>query len=142
MFVTLNAWADGGVTAKAFLQAIYAPYTTEGSNSLAREHVYSQPMLKLMARDTELAGDEVGYLNGDPLCDCQDYAAFRPDISVSEKLGKATANITFKNGERESKLALSLVQESGQWRVDDVVSAEGSLREALRKSNKNAAKKH
>lgn len=135
------ALAGDSSSAANFISGIYAPYAVaSNAKPLPRETIYSKSMLALIARDAELAGGEVGYLNGDPLCSCQDYTAFEPDVSVSEYLGKATAKIDFMNGDHHTMLTLKLIREKEDWRVDDVIDENGSLRQALITSNKSVEK--
>lgn len=121
----------------AFVERLYATYADDQPR-LPDKQIYSKSLLRLMARDAKLAGGEVGYLNGDPLCDCQDYESFRADIGITEKLGGAEAKIDFSNFGREVHLTLVLIRENNAWRVDDVLTGDESLRKGLEKSIKDA----
>src|SRR5262245_38727285 len=61
--------------AEKFLRGVYAHYRDSNAPApeIKDEDIYDAPLLALMAADSEAADGEVGYLDGDPMCDCQDY---------------------------------------------------------------------
>jgi hypothetical protein len=127
--------------ARQFLESLYANYRVDGEgvpNQTVKEaDVYDTSLVVLMHANQQAAGDgEVGYLDGDPLCDCQDFdiRAVKLDFKAVGK-NQLVATVMFHNLDRETTLRLALRFTSGGWRVADVISASGSsLRASLQKS--------
>jgi hypothetical protein len=127
--------------ARQFLESLYANYRVDGEgvpNQTVKEaDVYDPSLVVLMHANQQAAGDgEVGYLDGDPLCDCQDFdiRAVKLDFKVVGK-NQLVATVVFHNLDRDTTLRLALRFSSSGWRVSDVLSASGdSLRAALQKS--------
>jgi hypothetical protein len=128
-------------TARHFLESLYANYRVDGEgvpNQTVKDvDVYDPSLLVLMHANQQAAGDgEVGYLDGDPLCDCQDFdiRAVKFDFKAVGK-NQLVATVMFHNLDRDTTLRLALRFTSRGWRVADVISAsDGSLREGLQKS--------
>ena len=58
---------------KAWLEHVYAGYRSESFNPFDHPDRYFSPRLAAaIAEDARLAKGEVGYLDGDPICQCQD----------------------------------------------------------------------
>jgi hypothetical protein len=127
--------------ARQFLESLYANYRVDGEgvpNQTVKEtDIYDPSLLVLMHANQQAAGDgEVGYIDGDPLCDCQDFdiRAVKLDFKAVGK-NQLVATVVFHNLDRDTKLRLALRFTSRGWRVADVISAsDGSLREGLQKS--------
>jgi hypothetical protein len=125
LILALVAWpALGFDTPKALVEAIYAPYTTLGAATAQDPAQYYSERLKgLVARNA--AGGEEGaqILAFNPFIGAQQ--ALLRDLVVSEPtvMGpKAVVTVSFHNFDHASLLALSLVQEAGGWKVDDIAS--------------------
>ena len=124
--------AQDAASAKAFLQSIYSRYHKGGSGidvsgPRAGRYLHSS-LLALLREDRRLASGEVGVLDGDPLCGCQDWdGIFNLKIEVREpQADKAEAKVSFslfRDAKREDlrSLAITLAQEKGAWRVWNVV---------------------
>jgi hypothetical protein len=128
-------------SARAFVQRVYAGYAREDFNSLDHIDRYFAPPLAAAIRDDErLADGEVGYLDGDPLCDCQDFSELKPRIERVRMHGRAAADarILLDFGTSDARIvSLQLVLTKGGWRVADVATKEEpSLLGALRRSNR------
>jgi len=90
-----------------------------------------------IAKDS--SGGEVGALDGDPLCDCQDYGRLSVQIvslrQPNPRSASASVRVTFGPHDFRN-LRLSLVQTPAGWRVADVVDPYGrGLLGALERSN-------
>ncbi len=146
LYFAAAAAAPVSETPGGFIQRIYAGYAHQNYNPLDRPDRTFTPKLTTAIRDDErLANGEVGYLDGDPLCDCQDYAKLRATIRSLKVSGKANAiaavHITYGTGEARD-LKLTLVRTANGWRVADISSPEEpSLLQALEKSNAEARKR-
>ncbi|MGA0600036.1 DUF3828 domain-containing protein [Caulobacter sp. KR2-114] len=116
--------------AKAFLEGLYANYAKGAStdnNAFApmdkdAPRVFDKAMVDLLARDAKLNGpDEVGFIDGDWLCDCQDYDKITATVTVQSATATAAkAVVDFKVFDQMHRNAFDLVKEGGAWRVHDV----------------------
>lgn len=136
------AAAQPADTPRLFVTQTYARYRHDGFNPLAHPALYFTPTLAAaIAKDA--SGGEVGALDGDPLCDCQDYGRLSARIvSLSQPDPRsASARVRVTLGPRDSRnLRLSLVRTTAGWRVGDVVDPYGrSLLAALQRSNADRA---
>ena len=126
---------------RAFIQRIYAGYSRRGYNPLTRiDRTFAPPLAAAIREDARLAHGEVGYLDGDPLCDCQDYGKIKVQIRTLKRptpqSADAAVHVDLGIGEARD-LRLSLVMTRNGWRIADVVSPEtGSLLRALQRSNR------
>lgn len=140
------AAAQPADTPRAFIQRLYAGYARKHYNPLDRpERAFAPRLTAAIREDERLAKGEVGYLDGDPLCDCQDYARLGATIRSLKPSGKANAiaavHLTYGTGEARD-LKLTLLRTAAGWRIADVSSPdEPSLLKALEKSNAEA-KRH
>ncbi len=136
------AAAQPAETPRQFIARVYAQYRHRDFSPLERPERYFSPTLVAAIReDARLAQGEVGALDGDPLCDCQDYGRLSADVRSLQQSGRrATARVHVTLTPRESRnLRLSLVRTSLGWRVSDVVDPYGrSLLRALNESNRKA----
>jgi len=122
----------------AFVRGVYAGYSHSGYNPLSTpEKVFSPTLTAAIQKDS--SGGEVGYLDGDPLCDCQDYDRISARILSIRQPGARSANVRIHVtlGPKEARdLRLSLALTPSGWRIADVIGADGhSLLRELRQSN-------
>ncbi len=66
------AAAQAGSTPREFIAYVYSQYRHQNFSPLERPEKFFSPTLTAAIRK-DSSGGEVGYLDGDPLCDCQDY---------------------------------------------------------------------
>ena len=136
---TVPARAQDAASARSFLESVYRLYGKGGkgvalSGPQARR-VFDASLLALMRADEKANGpNQVGVLDGDPLCSCQDWDALR-DLKIDAEMqaaGRVVAHVSFalfaeKNGtideagEDRRRLEISLTSQQGQWRVYDVL---------------------
>lgn len=136
--------------AKAFVAGLYTAYSkAPGPDYVGTQasEAWSPALLDLMRREAASTPEgDVGALDGDPICNCQDYEITA--VSVTVKAGganKARADVVFRNFDQPQAVSLDLVMTGGGWRVDDVhaegtPSLVGLLSEAL-KANASATRK-
>ena len=112
--------------ARGFVAGLYRAYarTPEPDYLGPRARsVFSPRLLGLIRRDARNAHGEVGALDGDPICDCQDPDGIRLvalDVANAGP-GRATAHVRVRfAGSRREAMTLDLVSVRGRWRVDDV----------------------
>lgn len=126
--------APDAASARAFLQSIYRFYHKGGDGAPMEppgrwfEPVLARAIQKDMD-ESERTG-EIGKLEADLFCDCQDFDDLSVAIGpVTLADGKAKTSVTFQNGDQVT-LQYTLVWTKAGWRVFDIVSEEsGSVRE-------------
>ncbi len=128
-------------TPRAFIERIYAHYRNEHYSPFDHPEQVFAPRLKAAIKDDEqLAHGEVGFLDGDPVCDCQDTGGMHSRIvSVARSGATATAHVlvTWEGTADRRDIKLELVQTPSGWRVADIgTSNDPSLLRALQKSNR------
>jgi hypothetical protein len=143
MIVALLALAAAQPTEspKAFMEQTYARYRSSSFSPLNHPDRYFAPRLTTAIReDARLARGEVGYLDGDPICQCQDTAGMHPTVGkvTPQRRGKASIRVSIGwDHDKARPATFSLVRTHAGWRIADVSSAdEPSLLGALEKSNR------
>src|SRR4030095_12782322 len=107
----------------AFVRRVYAGYQMSGySPLLTPEKLFSPTLSKAIRQDS--SGGEVGYIDGDPLCDCQDYERISARILSIRRPNARSAHIRVHvtlgpSAIRDIRLSLTLT--SSGWRVADIV---------------------
>ena len=123
--------------AKAFLEALYAPYRGRAAQpvTLAQPTKYYEPALANAIVAEAAAANERGEapeLNGDPICDCQDYLPFKAKIAPMQLSGnRAKTVVTFANG-RPQRLDIELIATKAGWRIYDIRTSDYRLRALLK----------
>ena len=110
-------------SAQRFVEGLYAAYHGDGPHDLGRgaRKVFSSSLLALIRRDQALAHGEVGALDGDPICDCQDWEIKDVRVAVSAAgAGRARAVADFRNTGDAITVRLDLVATPAGWRVDNI----------------------
>src|SRR3712207_1917409 len=75
-----------------FVARIYAGYRDPGFNPLDRpERLFAPPLVAAIREDARLSGDEPGWLDGDPLCQCQDHEGLEPLVRDVRRTAARTA---------------------------------------------------
>ena len=132
-----------GNSPRVFVQKLYSSYENRGFSPLKRpERIFAPPLEAAISEDRRLARGEVGFLDGDPLCDCQDTLGMRSRIvSLVVKGGRATARVLLRFAGTSDKrdIRLSLVLTPAGWRIADVgTNEEKSLLHDLSDANRKA----
>jgi len=115
--------------AKAFLVGLYAHYQSSKNNNFQPfdanvRDVFDPDMIALLAADQKVLKGEVGAIDGDWLCDCQDFTSIQATINVTSATpttAQATADfhdtVDPRPTERDS---FDLVKVNGVWRIHDM----------------------
>lgn len=123
---------------REFIEQVYSAYGKGGFSPLAEPKLYFSPDLAA-AIEKDSSGGEVGYLDGDPLCDCQDYDRLSAKVvTILQPSSKAaTAHVHVDLGKDQSRdLELRLVMTASGWRISDVLGADHhSLLQELKRAN-------
>jgi hypothetical protein len=106
------------------------------------DQIVSTRLMKEVAEDQKLTAEgDVGYLNYDPVCNCQDYDNLmleRVDI-VTHDPQHVDAVVRFRpfsDGPETVTQTLVLVDENGRWLIDDIVNETSSLYEGMKAYNR------
>lgn len=128
--------AAGGPTRespRAFVERLYAGYARDSYSPLSHpQRVFAPPLVAAIAEDRRLSRDEVGFMDADPLCECQDPGGLHATIAAVTASGhaRATARVALRFGdgpasarpENRRALILRLVRTAAGWRITDIAS--------------------
>lgn len=126
---------------RRFVEYVYAGYPRHKLWPEAEFRDLFAPELRaLLVRNDNFSADEVGPLDGDPICQCQDDSGFRYKlVSVTGSSSRAVAVVRNIFGppapDREDIVTYRLVRMSGKWRIADIATAnEPSMKAWLAKA--------
>ena len=130
-------------TPQAFVQRIYASYRNPSYSPFKHPgRVFAPRLLAAINEDSRLANGEVGYLDGDPVCQCQDTSGLKATITKIVLQGRENARVRVSislAGYEARPAALTLVRTKAGWRIADILSPdEDSLLRAIEESNRKA----
>jgi hypothetical protein len=131
--------AADAADAKAFLDGLYAHYKTSKGNSFNmfdtnEKEVFDPDTIGLLKEDLKALKGDLGVIDGDWLCDCQDFVSLQATVTVTAATPTmAKASSDFKDtGMPEQGVRhddFDLVKTPAGWRIHDVtVRGEQSLR--------------
>lgn len=110
------------------------PFAEKGKNQ-----IISESFMKIVEEDATLADGEVGALDYDPICWCQDWETMKIyNIDVKSNGHEATGFIDYSLWKDESSRRtqhFKLLLEKERWYIDDIMTDEGSLRRMIEESN-------
>jgi hypothetical protein len=119
---------------EAFLRHLYAPYvagdTTADPTGKPAPTIFDARLTALIRRDQANAHGEVGALDGDPICDCQDFGPLKALSIKIQPLGphralgphRVKASVRFINLNTATALTYELTRTGAGWRVTDIAS--------------------
>ena len=133
-------------TPRAFMERLYAGYRDSDFSPFEHpERVFAPRLLAAINEDSRLNQGEVGYLDGDPICQCQDASGLRTTITQVRLLGrdKATVRVSIGlTGYPPRPATFSLVRTPAGWRIADVWSPdEPSMLKGIEEANRKAQKR-
>lgn len=134
IFAASPPYAQDATSAKSFLVSVYQHYQHRAKGiDLDGPHAglyFHSSLLALMRADDKANSGEVGVLDGDPVCGCQDWDGIW-DLKIEVQLknrGRAEALVSFalfgpkdRTSDSLRKLKITLVPERGSWRIYDIV---------------------
>jgi hypothetical protein len=129
-------------SARSFLNGIYAAYKGKNSKGIALDsHAayarYFTPALARLIEDDAAAAAKAGdvpSLDGDPFIDAQDWQINSFTIAMKDTgPDKALGTVKFKNQKENVAVDLDLVKLKDGWRIDEIHTKTGSLRDLLKK---------
>jgi hypothetical protein len=141
LLAALLAPATAAETPRAFVERIYAGYRdAEYSPFAVPERFFAEPLAAAMAEDSRLSHGEVGFLDGDPLCQCQDPSGLQALIREVRRPTRKTAIAQIRlrlTGYEPREVRLRLVRGQSGWRIADIGTADTpSLLRDLQRSNR------
>jgi hypothetical protein len=148
LLALLVAAAPAAETPKAYMEHIYASYRNTHFSPFDHPEKYFAPkLLAAIKEDARLANGEVGYVDGDPICQCQDTDGLHAKVArvTSQGPSKALAEVVLDFTDSTARrVRFSLVRTAAGWRIADVSSAdEPSFLGGIEKSNREMrAAKH
>ena len=130
-------------TPRAFVERLYAGYSKADYSPFKHpERIFAPRLLAAINEDSRLAKGEVGYLDGDPICQCQDAAGLHATITSVKPQGRdrAAINVSIRLEDYVVRPAtFLLVRTKAGWRIADIASAEEpSFLRGIEGSNRKA----
>jgi hypothetical protein len=125
---TVISQAQDYDSAVKFLHQLYEPYARgKAPNPMGHlaQTLFEPGLLSLIRRQRIAAQGEVGLLDHDPICSCQDYDALT-DIHVSTQLDgkRAHGSVSFVNGVRRATVQFELIGDRVHWQIYDIREAD------------------
>ena len=130
-----SAAAQDTDSAKWFVESLYRHYSNGGKGIDFRGsralNYFDSSLNSLMAADAKAVGpNEVGVLDGDPICSCQDWDGIW-DLKIAVQMlsnDRAKAAVTFAlfapkaGADRDFRsIEMTLVWTRKQWRIDNIL---------------------
>ncbi|MGR7055865.1 DUF3828 domain-containing protein [Klebsiella aerogenes] len=129
------------------IRQIYQGYAEDSQTHVAfsdmsEKSIISSRMKKALRKSDQfiLPGD-IGILDFDPICACQDYQNLRIESIriIDESTRHARAEVRFrpfKENNDSTTLTLDMVAENNRWLVDDVINEGRSIYQEIDTSNR------
>lgn len=133
--------APADETPRGFVERLYAGYSNPDYSPLdAPERVFAPPLAAAIREDWRLSRGEVGFMDADPLCQCQDPTGLGFVLGTVRRpwAGKAVVSVRLTlAGSDRRKAKLELVRTRAGWRIADIAAPDQpSLLDALRRFNR------
>ena len=147
LLALLVAAAPAAETPQAYMERLFASYRVTNFNPFNRPELYFAPrLLSAIKEDARLANGEVGYVDGDPICQCQDPDGLHATVSGVRQQGRDTALVSVSigfTGYKPRPTTFTLVRTAAGWRIADVSSGdEPSFLHGIEQANQAARRKH
>jgi hypothetical protein len=127
-------------TPQGFVTHLYASYRNKDFSPLAHpERTFTPRFVAALKEDARLFRGEVGFIDADPICQCQDPGGMRTSIAgVQQSAAAAAVRVTLPLGGSDIRsIRLKLTKTAAGWRVADIVAAdEPSYLHDLQASNR------
>jgi len=129
-------------SARNFLDSIYAKYKGKNAKGVVLKtdadyaRYFTPPLATLILNDAKEAKkkDDIPSLEGDPFIDAQDFQITAYTITVKDIApDKAHGTVKFKNMKDNVTAEIDLVKTKDGWRIDEIVTGTGSLRDLFKK---------
>jgi hypothetical protein len=113
-------------SAGQFLRGLYAKYTHNGKPTPFvypdAKTIADADMMALLKRDRDKSNGEVGAMDSDPVCRCQDWEVIKVTaVQVAmQGANAASADLTFSDMGDVQKIHYSLTWTKDGWRIHDI----------------------
>lgn len=130
LLASLPTQAASGETPEAFVRRVYTLYRANGAGvSTQRPEgtpFYAAALLDAFAKEEELVHGEVGAIDADPICSCQDHGTIRVKrVTVAPGKGDTvTARADIKNLGANDTIVFTLSPTPAGWRIADIGNEE------------------
>jgi len=125
-FIAAMAAAPAAETPRHFVERLYAGYRDSNFSPLKRpERVFAPALVAAIREEARLSRGEVGFMDADPVCDCQDPTGLHASVGDPVSAGAATVRVpvTLRFGGGEARaMSLKLVRTGAGWRIADLTS--------------------
>lgn len=106
---------------KSVVEALYANYGPAQIYPDPITHLRSERLNALYEADAKEADGEIGRIDFDPFINAQDYELSKLEIGDPYLAGgKAVVRVRFENMGTANEVGILLVNEGGDWKIDDV----------------------
>ena len=113
ILLTPQGWASDAKSARAFLEQVYAKYagSSKGPDTLGKDapDLFAPELLALIREDQRISQGEVGLLDHDPICSCQDSEGLQITAVQVTPTGqdRAKAKVSFVIGGHPLRVGFS-----------------------------------
>lgn len=120
--------APAAETPSAFVDRLYASYRDEDYSPLRRPgRIFAPPFVAALAEDSRLSRDEIGFIDADPLCQCQDHKGMRAEPGGARRISARRAEVPVRlrfGGSDVRDIRLKLVRTATGWRIADIAAGD------------------
>ena len=113
-------------SAEQFLRGLYAKYTHNGKPTPFvypdAKTIADADMMALLKHDRDKSNGEVGAMDSDPICRCQDWEAIKvKSLTVTmQSASAANADVTISDLGDVQKIHYALIWTKDGWRIHDI----------------------
>ena len=131
-------------TLSTIVLAVYSPVIKSDPWSVCKSVVKNPLIISVLValtlNDNLTLPGNIGWLDYDPVCDCQDFGDLvLESVAITQTdADHADAVVRFrifKDDKEKTTQTLKMVAENGRWVIDDIVSNHGSVLQAVNSEN-------
>jgi hypothetical protein len=133
-FLPIATFSNENNGAYQFVLNLYSNYKKPDIYLMGKgaDTIFAPDLLKLIRLDEKLAKGEVGCIEADPICDCQDSEGLTvKQIKISKGKGVTHADVKYKISETNLSLRLELLNIKEKWYIIDIISSNGQKKISL-----------
>lgn len=139
---------SSSLTVEQTVRQIYQNYKSDASapyfGETGEQAITSARIQKALTLNDNLTlPGNIGWLDYDPICDCQDFGdlVLESVVVTQTDIVQADAVVrfrTFDDDKEKTTQTLKMVAENGRWVIDDVISNHGSVWQAVNSENEKS----
>lgn len=133
------------LTAEQTVRLIYQNYKSDASapyfGATGEQAITSERIQKVLTLNDNLTlPGNIGWLDYDPICDCQDFGDLVLESVAITQIDADHADAVvrfraFKDDKEKTTQTLKMVAENDRWVIDDIASNHGSVWQAVNSEN-------